>query len=131
MPHRPAANARDPRFALRLRELLNERGLSYRALARRVHYSKTYLHALATSNRPPIPETARRLDQALGAGGELAGLAAGAGTVVTASGVCAERAEPGGVVDVRRAGRLVMSLTPAEACDLAEQIRGLLGAASG
>jgi transcriptional regulator with XRE-family HTH domain len=65
----------DIRFAQRMRELLAERGLSYRALAARTYYSRGYLHDLATGRKSPTPETARRLDGALGAQGELAGYA--------------------------------------------------------
>src|SRR3954453_22335232 len=64
----------NPRFAVRLRELLERGGTSYRALAARTFYSKSYLHDLATGRKHPTSETAARLDAALGAGGELVGL---------------------------------------------------------
>jgi len=63
----------DPRFAHRLREILRERGISFRALAARTFYAKSYLHDLASGRKPPTAEAAVRLDDALGAGGELAG----------------------------------------------------------
>ncbi|GAA4264115.1 helix-turn-helix transcriptional regulator [Dactylosporangium darangshiense] len=66
----------DPRFAARLRELIEQRQTSYRALAARVHHGKTHVHDLATGRKAPTPEVAQRLDDALGAGGELAALAA-------------------------------------------------------
>lgn len=75
----------DP-FAVRLRELLNERGTSYRALAARTFYSKSYLHDLATGRKPPAPDVAARLDEALGAGGQLAALAAGGTPVPVGNG---------------------------------------------
>src|SRR6476660_6731132 len=59
------------RFAVRLRELLAERGVSYRALAARCFYGKSYLHDLAHGRKSPTPEVAQRLDAALNAGGEL------------------------------------------------------------
>lgn len=65
----------DPRFAARLRELLDERGTSYRALAAATFYSKSYLHDLASGRKSPTVETAQRLDQALHADGQLAALA--------------------------------------------------------
>jgi transcriptional regulator with XRE-family HTH domain len=67
------ARAVDPRFAQRMREILAERGLSYRALAARTFYAKSYLHELASGRKAPTAEVAARLDDALGAGGELAG----------------------------------------------------------
>ncbi|MGI5246616.1 helix-turn-helix domain-containing protein [Dactylosporangium sp. CA-139066] len=67
----------DPRFAARLRELIEQRELSYRALAARVHYGKTLVNDLATGRKSPTPDVAQRLDEVLGAGGELAALAAG------------------------------------------------------
>lgn len=65
----------DPRFAARLRELIEQRQTSYRALAARVHHGKTHVHDPATGRKAPTPDVARRLDEALGAGGELAALA--------------------------------------------------------
>lgn len=61
----------DPAFAGLLRELLAARGESYRRLAARTHYSKSYLHDLATGRKMPTADTAHRLDQALNAGGAL------------------------------------------------------------
>ena len=64
----------DARFAERMRELLADRSLSYRALAARTYYSRGYLHDLAIGRKPPTDEAARRIDDALDAGGRLAGL---------------------------------------------------------
>jgi transcriptional regulator with XRE-family HTH domain len=61
-------------FAGRLRELIQERGISYRGLARRTFYSKSYLHDLATGRKTPTPEAARRIGDALGVGNHLAAL---------------------------------------------------------
>jgi tetratricopeptide (TPR) repeat protein len=66
----------DPRFGARMKELLAEAGVSYRALAARTHYGKSYLHDLATGRKAPSAETAARIDDALGAGGQLVALAA-------------------------------------------------------
>lgn len=68
-------NEVDPRFGALLRALLEARGISYRALAARVYQGKTYVHDLATGRAAPTTEVARRLDEALGAGGALAALA--------------------------------------------------------
>jgi transcriptional regulator with XRE-family HTH domain len=65
----------DPRFGERMRELLAQRGVSYRALAARTFHAKSYLHDLATGRKAPTPEVARRIDDALDAGGQLAALA--------------------------------------------------------
>lgn len=69
MPRRTVV---DPRFPARLRELLAQRDMSYRALAARTHYGKSYLHELATGKKAPAVEIAARLDDALNAGGQLA-----------------------------------------------------------
>lgn len=65
----------DPRFAQRMRALLAACGMSYRALAAHTYYGKSYLHELATGRRAPSAEVARRIDDALHAGGELVALA--------------------------------------------------------
>lgn len=64
----------DKRFAAELRRLLTAHGTSFRGLAARTHYSSSYIHDLAAAQRWPTPETAQRLDAALGAGGRLAAL---------------------------------------------------------
>jgi tetratricopeptide (TPR) repeat protein len=68
MPRRAAP---DPRFSERMRELLAERGISFRALAAKTFHGKSYLHELAAGRKAPTRETARRIDIALGAGGRL------------------------------------------------------------
>jgi hypothetical protein len=68
----------DPRFAQRMRGLMERRGTSFRALAGRTFYAKSYLHDLATGRKTPTPEAARRIDDALHAGGELLELVGGA-----------------------------------------------------
>jgi transcriptional regulator with XRE-family HTH domain len=65
----------DPRFGELLRALLDQRGISYRALASRVYQSKSHLHELATGRKAPTVEVATRLDNALDAGGSLLALA--------------------------------------------------------
>jgi transcriptional regulator with XRE-family HTH domain len=64
----------DPRFGPRLKALLEERDMSYRALAARTYYSKSYLHDLATGKKTPTVESARRIDEATGATGQLAAM---------------------------------------------------------
>jgi hypothetical protein len=58
-----------------MRGLLEERGLSLRALATRTYLGKSTLGALATCQKAPTPDQARIIDQALDAGGKLAALA--------------------------------------------------------
>ncbi|MEV1289040.1 helix-turn-helix transcriptional regulator [Micromonospora sp. NPDC049679] len=64
----------DPRFGDTLRRLRNDRALSLRELARQAIYGKSYLHDLETGLKQPTAETAKRLDEALQATGELARL---------------------------------------------------------
>jgi transcriptional regulator with XRE-family HTH domain len=66
----------DPRFPARLRELRQARGLSLRDLAKLTYLGKSYLHDYETGRRAPSQERALHLDDALGAGGELAALVA-------------------------------------------------------
>ncbi|MFG2049207.1 helix-turn-helix domain-containing protein [Micromonospora sp. NPDC048935] len=66
-------------FAERLRTLIKSRGVSYRALAGKTFYSKSYLHDLACGRKTPTMNTAQRLDAALEAGGRLAALAVAPG----------------------------------------------------
>jgi transcriptional regulator with XRE-family HTH domain len=69
------ATMNDPIFAARLRELIAANRTSYRALAARTHYGKSYLHDLATGRKRPSADAARKLDDALSAGGALAAAA--------------------------------------------------------
>ncbi|MDG4832379.1 helix-turn-helix transcriptional regulator [Solwaraspora sp. WMMD1047] len=64
-------------FHTRLRELRAARGISLRALAKQAFYTKSYLHELETGAKAPSARAARQIDNALGAGGELAALATG------------------------------------------------------
>ncbi|MFI6131318.1 helix-turn-helix domain-containing protein [Micromonospora sp. NPDC051141] len=108
-------------FAVRLRALLKERGLSYRTLATRTYYSKSYLHDIACGRKAPSPEVAQRLDGALGAGGALVAVAAISGpdeqcpTVV--SGSFWQRS------DIERLADLLVTETPTSenAVELAHQ----------
>jgi transcriptional regulator with XRE-family HTH domain len=63
-------------FAQRLAELMTERGVSGRELARRVPCHRSYVSMLAAGTRRPSPGLAGRLDTLLAAGGQLAALAA-------------------------------------------------------
>lgn len=63
-----------PAFGDTLRRLRQDRGLSIRAFAKVAYHGKTYLHELETGTRQPTAELARHLDEALGAGGQLARL---------------------------------------------------------
>jgi transcriptional regulator with XRE-family HTH domain len=63
-------------FAARLAALMAERGVSVRALARRVPCNHALISRYLSGERPPSPGMAARLDAALGAGGELVALAA-------------------------------------------------------
>lgn len=71
MPRRTVV---DPRFPARLRQLRTARGLSLRDLARLTYLGKSYLHDFETGRRRPTVDHAARLDDALGAAGELSGM---------------------------------------------------------
>ncbi len=62
-------------FAARLRALMDQRGLGVRALARKVPCDQALISRLANGKARPSRQMARRLDEVLGASGELAGLA--------------------------------------------------------
>jgi transcriptional regulator with XRE-family HTH domain len=64
----------DPLFPTRLRELRQARGLSLRQLAGIAYLAKSTLSDLENGRKSPTPQTARAVDRALGAGGELAGM---------------------------------------------------------
>ncbi|MEV6692176.1 helix-turn-helix transcriptional regulator [Micromonospora sp. NPDC051196] len=65
----------DPRFGAELRRLRAGARISLRVLAQVVYQSKSQLHDLETGRRQPSDDVARRLDDALGAGGRLVALA--------------------------------------------------------
>lgn len=71
--NRPSAAA-NPRFAAELARLRSGAGLSVRDLARRAVYSKSYVFDLESGRKAPTADVARRLDDALGAGGRLAAM---------------------------------------------------------
>ncbi|MFF3854018.1 UTRA domain-containing protein [Micromonospora sp. NPDC002575] len=64
----------DPSFPLVMRQLRQEQGLSFRRLARVVHYSHTYLWDIETGIKQPTMHVAKDLDKGLRADGRLAGL---------------------------------------------------------
>lgn len=68
--------AREMDFATLLSSLMAERGLGVRALSRRVPCDPALVSRLAAGRQRPSAQIARRLDDILAAGGELAGLAA-------------------------------------------------------
>ncbi|MFJ6196934.1 multiprotein-bridging factor 1 family protein [Micromonospora sp. NPDC092111] len=73
----------DPRFPGELSRLREAHGMSLRDLARRAHYSKTYLHDLETGRARPTRDFAARLDVILGAAGALAEMVVDAPPVTT------------------------------------------------
>ena len=64
----------DPSFPARLRELREERGLSYRRLGALAAYSHTVIWEIETGRKQPTPELAGRLDDVLCTGGVLSRL---------------------------------------------------------
>lgn len=71
MPRRTVV---DPRFPARLRELRAERDLSLQELAAASYVGKSTISDLENRKSTPIADTARALDKALRADGELAGM---------------------------------------------------------
>jgi transcriptional regulator with XRE-family HTH domain len=67
----------DPQFGARMRELMEAHGVSFRGLAARTFHGKSYLQEIAAGKKQPTVDTARRIDAALRAGGELAALVGG------------------------------------------------------
>ncbi|GAB3206199.1 helix-turn-helix transcriptional regulator [Marinactinospora endophytica] len=63
-------------FGARVRAALAERGMSLRAAARAIHYDPAFLSRVLSGRQRPSPQLAQALDDLLGAGGALAGLAA-------------------------------------------------------
>lgn len=61
-------------FGGKMRVLMIERGVSLRGLAAAVHFDAGYLSKIRSGFRNPSPDLARKLDEALGASGELAAL---------------------------------------------------------
>ncbi|MEO3776337.1 helix-turn-helix transcriptional regulator [Micromonospora sp. B11E3] len=82
MPAR-VRTAVDPRFPAELARLRRECGMSLRDLARRVHYSKSYLHDLEVGRIRPTCDLARHLDDTLQAGGTLAAMVVDTPVVTT------------------------------------------------
>ncbi|MER5732076.1 helix-turn-helix domain-containing protein [Streptomyces sp. NPDC002138] len=83
-------------FAAELRRLRQLRKMSLSALARSVHYSKGYLSKIENGGKPPTPDLARRCDEALDAGGELARLVPAQRPAPGAAGAEAVRTGAGG-----------------------------------
>jgi transcriptional regulator with XRE-family HTH domain len=84
--------AGDLRFGGKLSELMAIRGLSERQVARRASCSAGRIAKLASASERPTRQIAARLDDVLGADGELAGLADAATHIGHALGI------PGGSV---------------------------------
>lgn len=59
-----------------VRRLMDERGISVRALAKAVHNDPSYVSRVLRGLKPAGPDIARRIDGALGAGGEIIAAAA-------------------------------------------------------
>ncbi|MFY1689246.1 UTRA domain-containing protein [Plantactinospora sp. WMMB782] len=72
-------------FARLMRQLRQEHGLSFRRLAKIVHYSHTYLWDIETGIKQPTPHVAEALDRGLCANGRLAQLASIESQVVHAA----------------------------------------------
>jgi transcriptional regulator with XRE-family HTH domain len=66
----------DQQFGARLRQLRSQRGLTLRELAKLALSSKSHLHEFETSAAYPNIDTAKRIDTALGARGELVAMIA-------------------------------------------------------
>ncbi len=60
-------------FAVEVRRLMAERGMSLRGLAKVASYDPSYLSKVLSGHKPSSPYLAARLDDALGAGGSIRG----------------------------------------------------------
>ena len=81
-------------FAMKLRELRIERGLSLRELAARAHYGKSYIQEIETGRKPATRSIAQRLDEALDAGGGLVGYLDESGSAEDGASVTPVRLSP-------------------------------------
>jgi transcriptional regulator with XRE-family HTH domain len=88
-------------FGSRLAGLMTERGLGVRALARHVPCDAALISRLASGKQQPSAQIARRLDDVLKAGGELAGLAELTSSAAAPDGFADEL---GAIEAARRAG---------------------------
>ena len=91
-------------FASALRTLMDERDISQRALARKVPCDRAYVCRLANGTQRPSRRVALLLDELLGAGGELAALAAPPAGGGIAEPLAVIRAAPGGGLMILYAG---------------------------
>jgi tetratricopeptide (TPR) repeat protein len=64
----------DQSFSARARELLRQQDMSIRVLAARTFYAKSYVHDLVSGKKMPTGAAAKRIDDALCAGGALVAL---------------------------------------------------------
>lgn len=115
----------DLSFPERMRQLRQARGISLRGLARRTFYGKTYLHELETGVKPPTKAVAQRVDDALGAEGELmtlttAGPAIGRRGFVIAAGLAAALPHT-----LLAHGRRVGAATPGQIAERTARLRRL------
>ena len=102
-----SAGSGDAPFGRRLRQLRESRGLSTRGLAELAHYSKSYVNDLERGARAPTEAAALRLDDKLGARGDLAGRAGFGGPAPPSR---PDAGEPLGEADVNRMHHLIRHL---------------------
>ncbi|RKS79425.1 helix-turn-helix protein [Actinomadura pelletieri DSM 43383] len=98
----------DSMFGQKLAELMAERGVSQRGLAKQVHYDAGYMCRIVNGLQRPSAELAQVLDDALDAGGELVALLPGRGKGRTAppAGMDSRRSTPHQEDEVRRRAAL-------------------------
>ncbi|MFI5064735.1 MAG: multiprotein-bridging factor 1 family protein [Streptosporangiales bacterium] len=102
-------------FAVRLRQLMAERGLGVLALARLVPCDRAHISRLAHGTRCPSPQMGRRLDAVLEAGGELAALARAARAPMPRTGQASSAAETITVPCRTPDGRIILVTVPRRA----------------
>jgi hypothetical protein len=101
-------------FAEALTAAMDSRGVGVRELARRVPCNAGYVSQLRHGHKQPSPELAKKLDELLGAGGELAALAQGPAALPVPG-----LALPGLAPDADLYARITQAVEHSERADLA------------
>jgi transcriptional regulator with XRE-family HTH domain len=94
----------DPRFGVRMRMLREQRGRSLRDLEQPTLSSKSKLHNIETGATAPSLETARLIDDALLAGGELVAMVREASELADSQPAAGPQPEPPGLLASLRTG---------------------------
>jgi transcriptional regulator with XRE-family HTH domain len=124
------ASDQETPFSRKLRRLRSDRGLSVRQLADFVHHGKTYINELERGLKRPTAETAKRLDEALRADGQLVKLAPTAQVAQPDGAIPRQAAEPDAPMDDDDLERLHDTVRHLVALDTLHGSEGLYASAA-